>query len=59
MTADKEVSVLNDTNVYTLILSNYDNKKYRLDDLKLRPYETFVIKKMIDVSESKTQAVKQ
>ena len=50
MTADKEVSVLNDTNVYTPILSNYDNKKYRLDDLKLRPYETFVIKKMIDVS---------
>lgn len=43
--ADQEVSVLNDTNVYTPILSNYGNKKYRLDDLKLRPYETFVIKK--------------
>lgn len=43
--ADQEVSVLNDTIVYTPILSDNDNKKYRLDDLKLRPYETFVIKK--------------
>jgi glycosidase len=43
--ADREVSVWDDADVYTPIVSNYGDRNYRLDDLKLRPYETFVIKK--------------
>ena len=42
---DQKVSVWDDADVYTPILSNYEDRNYRLDDLKLRPYETFVIKK--------------
>ncbi|MGB7474543.1 glycoside hydrolase family 13 protein [Trichococcus sp.] len=42
---DQEVSVWDNSDVYTTILSNYGDRNYRLDDLKLRPYETFVIKK--------------
>ncbi|CZR08486.1 glycoside hydrolase family 13 protein [Trichococcus collinsii] len=43
--ADQEVSVWDDTDIYTPILANYGDRNYRLDDLKLRPYETIVIKK--------------
>lgn len=46
--ADQDVSVSVDTDVYTPIVSNYGDRNYRLDELKLRPYETFVIKKYKD-----------
>lgn len=42
---DQKVSVWDDADIYTPILSNYEDRNYRLDDLKLKPYETFVIKK--------------
>jgi len=43
--ADQQFSVSAETDVYTPLLSNYGDRNYRLDDLKLRPYETFVIRK--------------